>query len=234
VPLLTRGDGTRIDRLSPSDRPREKLVHSGAAALGDNELVAIVLGSGTRTHDALTAAIEVLRSAGGAQGLSSVSLDELRRVPGVGPVRAARVLAAVELGRRVLVRRAGVRPRFSTPNEIAHYLMPLHGGHRTERFGVLLLDSRQRLIRTTILSVGTGDAAAARPREVLREALLASAAAIVVFHNHPSGDPLPSADDVLVTARLTQAAEQVGIELVDHIILGTGEFFSFRAMNRLV
>ncbi len=219
--------------LAPGDRPREKLLRTGAGALGDNELVALVLGAGTASHDALSVAQDLLAAAGGNVGLARLSMDELRRVPGVGPARAARLVAAVELGRRALVREAGQRPQFRTPADVARYLMPLHGSYRLERFGVMLLDLRQRLIRTTILSMGTEDAAPAQPREVFREALLASAAAVVVFHNHPSGDPQPSADDVVVTARLSGAGDLLGIELVDHIVLGSGRYFSFRANHLL-
>jgi DNA repair protein RadC len=165
--------------------------------------------------------------------LPRMALDELRRVEGVGEARAARLVAAVELGRRALVREAGDRPRFRTPADLAHYLMPLHGGHRVERFGVLLLDMKQRLIRASVLSVGTSESTPAQPREVFREALLASAANVVVFHNHPSGDPLPSTADISVTRRMEQVGELVGITLMDHIILGAGRYYSFKQGNRL-
>jgi DNA repair protein RadC len=222
-----------VKDLLADDRPREKLSRAGASALGDNELVALVLGSGTRQHGALAVAHEVLTLAGGTHGVVRLSLDELRRVAGVGEARAARLLAAVELGRRALVGAVGPRPQFRSPEEVAHYLLPLHGGYRVERFGVLLLDTRFRLIRTAVLSVGTPDGSLAQPREVFREALLASAARVVVFHNHPSGDPQPSQDDVAVTSRLVQVGETMGIPVMDHIILGAGRYFSFKAGNRL-
>jgi DNA repair protein RadC len=215
------------------DRPREKLMRAGATALGDNELVALVLGSGTRERGALAVAHDVLSAAGGADGLPRMALDELRVVEGVGAARAARLIAAVELGRRALVREAGARPRFRTPADVAHYLMPLHGGHRVERFGVLLLDVKQRLIRTAVLSMGTSDATPAQPREVFREALLASASNVVVFHNHPSGDPVPSKEDAAVTTRMVQVGELMGITVMDHIILGAGRYYSFKQGNRL-
>jgi DNA repair protein RadC len=222
-----------VKTLPVPDRPREKLTRAGATALGDNELVALVIGSGTRARGTLALAEDVVVLGDGLAGLTRLSIDELRRVPGVGVARAARLLAAVELGRRVLVQQAGERPRFRTPPDLAEYLMPLHAGHRLERFGVVLLDSRQRLIRTTLLSIGTDDATYATPREVYREALLASAAAVAVFHNHPSGDPTPSLDDMAVTVRLAQAGDTMGVEMVDHIILGAGRFYSFRAAGRI-
>jgi DNA repair protein RadC len=210
------------------DRPREKLTRAGAAALGDNELVALVLGSGTRTRGALDVAHDVLHAAGGADGLLRLGLDELCAITGVGRARAARVLAAVELGRRALVREAGDRPQFRSPLDLVHYLMPLYGGHRVERFGVLLLDSRLRLIRAAILTTGTVDGVVVEPRDVYREALLASATHVVAFHNHPSGDPAPSSADRVVTLRLRESGRSLGIPLMDHIILGAGRYFSFK------
>jgi DNA repair protein RadC len=215
--------------LAVPDRPREKLTRAGPASLGDNELVALIVGSGTRERDALSVAAGVLQAAGGTALLASASLEVLCRVPGVGAARATRLLAAVELGRRVLVRRAEARPRFRTPSDVARYLMPLYGAHRLERFGVVLMDTRRRLIRSALISVGTEDATQATPREVYREALMASASAVAVFHNHPSGDPSPSPEDRLVTARLAQAGDTVGVEFIDHIILGAGRFYSFKA-----
>ena len=215
------------------DRPREKLTRAGAWALGDTELVALILGSGTNRRDALSVARAVLTASGGADGLTRLSLDELRQVEGVGVARGTRLLAAVELGRRVLVREAGERPRFKTPDQVAGYLLPVHGGHRVERFGVLLLDARHRLIRPAVISMGASDTAVAPPREVFREALLATAAAVILFHNHPSGDPTPSDDDMAVTARLVQAGQMLGVPVVDHIILGAGRYYSFKLAHRL-
>jgi DNA repair protein RadC len=215
--------------LPAADRPREKLTRVGAVALGDTELVALVLGSGTRTRSALDLAHEVLRAAGGADGLLRLELDELRAIRGVGAARAARLLAAMELGRRALVRQAGDRPQFRTPEDLALYLMPLYSGHRVERFGALLLDSRLRLIRATVIASGTSDGVNVEPRDLYREALLASATHVVAFHNHPSGDPSPSSADRALTARLMDAGRVLGITFLDHVILGAGRFFSFKA-----
>jgi DNA repair protein RadC len=217
-----------VKELAPQDRPREKLMRAGAAALGDNELVALLVGSGTRSKSALAVAREVLEAAGGATGLARMELDDLTGVEGVGGSRAARLLAAVELGRRAMSRPCTDRPRLRAPSDVAGHLMPLYGGHRVERFGLVLLDAKHRLIRTTILSVGSVDTSIAHPREVFRQAVLASASAVVVFHNHPSGDPQPSAEDVLLTRRLVRAGEVMGIDVVDHIILGDGRWFSFK------
>ena len=210
------------------DRPREKLARVGSEALGDNELVAIVLGAGTRRRGALVVAHEILETAGGVHGLVRVGLDALHRVPGVGATRAARVLAAVELGRRTLFGGGDERPQMRAPKDLAEYLMPRYGGAAVERFGVVLLDQRQRVIRSLILSTGTAEASLSHPREVFRAAVLASASRVVVFHNHPSGDPTPSAPDRMVTAKLIAAGDVMGIDVVDHIILGDRRYFSFK------
>ena len=219
--------------LAERDRPREKLARAGAGSLGDNELVAVLLGTGVRSRDALAVAQDVLHAARDAGGLTRLGFDELTRIPGVGLSRAARLLAAVELGRRTIVREAGERPQLSTPDAVGRYLLPLFGGHREERFGVLMLDAKNRLIRAELISVGTVSASLAHPREVFRAATVASASSIAVFHNHPSGDPRPSDDDLALTRQLVGAGDVMGIQVVDHIILGDGRWFSFRAARLL-
>ena len=219
--------------LAERDRPREKLARAGAGSLGDNELVAVLLGTGVRSRDALAVAQDVLHAARDAGGLTRLGFDELTRIPGVGSSRAARLLAAVELGRRTIVREAGERPQLSTPDAVGRYLLPLFGGHREERFGVVMLDAKNRLIRAELISVGTVSASLAHPREVFRAATVASASSIAVFHNHPSGDPRPSDDDLALTRQLVGAGDVMGIQVVDHIILGDGRWFSFRAARLL-
>jgi DNA repair protein RadC len=214
-------------RLAIVDRPREKLARAGVDALGDNELLAVVLGTGTKFGDALSVAQDILDAADGVQGLRRLGLEELYRVRGVGESRAARVLAAVELGRRTLAPAGRERPRILTSKAAAEFLLPRYSGYRVERFGVMLLDQRRRVIRTTILSTGSIDTSLAHPREVYRAAVLASAAGVVAFHNHPSGDPSPSPLDFAVTKRLSDAGELMGVDLYDHIILGDGQYFSF-------
>ena len=211
------------------DRPREKLARVGAEALGDNELIALVLGAGTRSRGALVVAQDVIGVAGDAPGLLRIGLDELCRVPGVGQSRAARLLAAVELGRRALFGDRGERPQMLSTRDVVDYLAPRYAGFGVERFGVLLLDQKQRVIRSVILSTGTVEASVSHPRDLFRVAMLASASFVVAFHNHPSGDPAPSVQDRAMTRRLQMAGELIGINLMDHIILGGTTFFSFKA-----
>lgn len=214
------------------DRPREKLARVGAMALGDNELVALVLGTGTRSRGALLVAQDVIALAGGVPGLLKMGLDELDRIPGVGTSRAARLLAAVELGRRTLFGDGDERPQMRTAKDLAAYLMPRYGGGAVERFGVVLLDQRRRVIRSVILSTGTAEASICHPRDVFRAAVLASASSVVVFHNHPSGDPMPSAADRVVTRQLVDAGELMSIDVIDHIILGATTYFSFKEESK--
>ena len=219
--------------ISPNDRPREKLFRLGATGLGDNELMAIVVGSGSRRGNALALANAILESSGGLHGIPRIGADDLRRIDGMGAAKAAQVLAAVELGRRTLLRCAPARVRFGTPREVAAYLLPQFGSRPVEQFGVVMLDTKHRLLRTSVVSVGTLDSSPAHPREIFREAASASAAAIVLFHNHPSGDPLPSRDDVELTRRLVQAGELMGIDVLDHVILADTRYFSFKEAGRL-
>jgi DNA repair protein RadC len=219
--------------LAPHDRPREKLERLGAGALGDNELLALVLASGTAAGDTLTMANELLDRFGGLRGLTRVAPDDLRLVRGVGVARVAQVLAAVELGRRTLVREAAERPRLGTPRQIAALLLPQFGARPVEHFGLVMLDTKHRMLRVRIVSIGCLDSTVVHPREVFREATAASAAAIVLFHNHPSGDPGPSPDDVALTARMVRAGEVMGIDVLDHIILADQQYFSFAESGQL-
>jgi DNA repair protein RadC len=219
--------------LAPHDRPREKLERLGPEGLGDNELLALVLGHGVRRVSALEAANQILAAAGGVHGLTRVSRDELCTMPGVGGAKATQILAAVELGRRSLLRRVPERVQLTSPREVAAFLLPRFGAHRVERCGLVLLDPKHRVLRVSLLSVGSADCSVVHPREVFREAAGAGAAAIVVFHNHPSGDPAPSAEDVHLTRRLVAAGDIMGIEIADHLILADARYFSFKESAQL-
>ena len=214
--------------VAPHDRPREKLQRLGAAALGDNELVAVVFGSGQAATSALDLANQVLERTGGIDGLARARHDELTQLPGIGSARAAQVLAAVELGRRTLTRADRHRVQITSPRMVAELLLPLYGNRPVEQFGVVLLDTKHRVMRTTVVTVGTLDASIVHPREIFREAAAAGAAAILVFHNHPSGDPEPSDEDVRLTHRLIAAGVLMGIDVIDHVILGNVRYCSMK------
>jgi len=213
--------------VAPHDRPREKLQRLGPMALGDNELLAIVLGHGQANTSALDLANAVLGEVGGVRGLSRAGYDVLRRTPGIGAARSAQIIAAVELGRRSLTE-APERVQVTSPRMLAELLLPRHGNRAVEEFGAVLLDTKHRILRTVIVSVGTLDSSVVHPREVFREATTAGAAAVVLFHNHPSGDPRPSPDDVELTERLVASGVVLGIEVLDHVILADTRYFSFK------
>jgi DNA repair protein RadC len=217
--------------VAPHDRPREKLERVGAGGLGDNELLAIVLGHGAPRAGALELANAVLVAVGGLHGVARATLDDLRQVPGIGAARAAQLVAAIEAGRRTLIRGRRDRPQIMNPRDAAELLLPQFGNMPVEHFGVVLLDTKHRVLRSTLLSVGTLDASIVHPREVFREATRGGAAAIVLFHNHPSGDPAPSKDDLELTDRLVRAGELMGIDVLDHIILAETKFCSLRQLE---
>ena len=219
--------------VAPHDRPREKLDRVGVGGLGDNELLAIVLGHGISRTSALELANGVLASVGGLHGLARATADDLRRVPGIGAARASQLIAAVEAGRRTLMRGRRERPQIITARDVAELLVPQFGSKPVEQFGVLLLDTKHRVLRTRLLSIGTLDASIVHPREVFREAASGGAAAIIVFHNHPSGDPTPSGDDVALTKRLIRAGDVMGIDVLDHVILAENRFHSLREAGDL-
>jgi DNA repair protein RadC len=214
--------------LSPADRPREKLERAGVLSLGDNELLAVIIGHGTASAGALEIANQLLTSAGGVHGLLRLSRDELAQVFGVGDAIASRLMAAFELGRRTLAQAPDRRLRFTTSLACGLFLLPRFGGHPVERFGLMLLDARLRLLRTQLLTVGTVDAVVVHPRDVFRPAILAGASTIVACHTHPTGDVTPSPEDVRLTERLFEAGDLVGIDVMDHLILGDTRYCSVR------
>jgi len=219
--------------VAPHDRPREKLERVGAGGLGDNELLAIVIGHGVPRTSALELANAVLDAVGGLHGLARASPDDLRRVPGIGTARASQLIAAIEAGRRTLVRGRRERVQIKSARDAAMLLVPEFGSRAVEQFGVILLDTKHRVLRTTLLSVGTLDASIVHPRDVFREAASGGASAIVVFHNHPSGDPTPSGDDIALTRRLVTAGDLMGITVLDHVIVAENAFFSMKERDSL-
>ena len=219
--------------VAAHDRPREKLQRVGATALGDNELLAVVFGHGRANASALDLANAVLTAVAGLDRLARARYDELRRIPGIGAARAAQIVAAVELGRRTLTRVGRERIQITSPRVLAEMLLPQYGSRAVEQFGVVLLDTKHRVLRTTVVTVGTVDASIVHPREIFREAASAGAAAIVLFHNHPSGDPEPSQDDVMLTRRVAAAGILMGIDVVDHVILADARYCSMREKGLL-
>jgi DNA repair protein RadC len=216
----------RLRDLSPEERPRERLARHGASALSNRELLALLVGTGSRGASALDLAEELLDT--GLRGLASRSLAELEYRRGFGRAKATRVLAALELATRIASERRAKPLTFKTPQQSARYLLPRYGSRPVETFGLLALDIRLRLKREVVVSVGSLTASLVHPREVFQEAVVSRAASLLLFHNHPSGDPEPSPDDVAITRRLAAAGCLMGIEVMDHLILGAGHAVSLK------
>ena len=203
----------------PSDeRPRERLARVGAEALKTEELLAILLRTGRKGEGALALAQAILSDAGGIGRLSTFSVPQLE-ANRLGHVQAITLAAALELARRVSNENVE-RRKFSNPKVVEEYLAANHGRHTQERTGVLLLDAKHRLIKDLECYRGTLDRALVEPREICKNALLEDAAAVILYHNHPSGDPAPSAEDEEFTRRLRRAVESLVIRLLDHVIVG--------------
>jgi DNA repair protein RadC len=220
----------RLLDLPSEDRPRERLARHGAGALSNRELLAVVLGTGTRRASVLDLAAALLDS--GLRGLAGRSVADLESERGLGRAQAARVAATLELGAR-LASEGRTAPAFRTAAESARYLLPRYGARPVETFGILALDVRHRLKREAVISVGCLTSSLVHPREVFQEAVVARAAALVLFHNHPSGDPEPSGEDVALTRRLSSAGTLMGIEVLDHLVLGAGRFVSLKERGLL-
>jgi DNA repair protein RadC len=208
-----------IRELPVSERPRERLLKQGSGALSDAELVAVLLRTGTRGVSALQMAMELLRETGGLSGLVSLTPGSLRR-NGLGPAKAATLLAAVEIAGRIAREQLGERELLTRPAEVARYIHLRFWARDQEVVGALFLDSRNRFLGDKELFRGTLNRAVADPREILKEAIVRGAAAVILFHTHPSGDPSPSESDFAFTRRLKEAAEIVGLRLADHMIIG--------------
>jgi DNA repair protein RadC len=220
-----------LPAVPDEDRPRERLARSGAGALSTRELVAILLGTGYRDHSALDVAEQLV--AAGVRELAGRSLADLEREPGVGRAKASRLLAGLELGARVASEPRRAAPSFRAPSDAGRYLLPRYGSRPVEVFGLLALDVRHRLKREVVVSTGCLTSSLVHPREVFQEAVLCRAAALVLFHNHPSGDAEPSAEDLSLTRRLAAAGALMGIEVLDHVIVGAGTWVSLKERGAL-
>ena len=221
----------RVHELPPRQRPRERLRAEGAAALSVRELMAILVGSGGASASVVEVADRILAAGSGRlRTLARAEPGELERISGVGRATAARVVAALELGLRALEEAEPERPRIQGPSDVHDLMAPRLRDLTHEEFHVLLLNTQNRVLRDVTVTRGILDAALIHPREVFRPAILASAAAVVLVHNHPSGDPTPSPEDRLVSRQIREAGQAVGIRVLDHVVVGEGRWAS--AMDR--
>ena len=219
---------TPMIRDLPVDlRPRERMVFAGPNALNTAELLAIILRVGGRGENVIRMAERLLTKFGGIAGLAQASLDELAHEHGMGQAKATQIKAALELGRRLQVASPQERPQVRGPADVANLLMLEMGLLEQEHLRTVLLDTKNYVIRINNVYIGSLNSAAVRVGEIFRDAIRANSASIIVVHNHPSGDPTPSAEDRAVTRQLVDAGRLVGIEVLDHVVVGEGRYVSF-------
>ncbi len=219
-----------IHDLPVSERPRERLQKFGVEALSAQEILSLLLGRGIAGESVTVTAQRLLSQFGNLRGIAGASIEELSQVKGIGLAKAAQIKAAFELANRLDgYPESGKKLAVKTPDEVAGLVRGRLRGKKKEHFLALLLDTRGQLIKTSEISVGSLDSSIVHPREVFKEAMSASAASVIFVHNHPSGDPEPSEDDIKLTERLAQAGEIVGIDVLDHIIICDKSYLSLKS-----
>lgn len=217
-----------IKEIPLNDRPREKMAANGAAVLTDAELIAILLRTGTAEKSAIDIASEMTADGGLYKRLAGITrLNELTNIKGLGQAKAATVLAALEIGRRIASAKPIEKIHLSCPQDVADFLMPRLRYAAKEQFVVILLNNKNKVIGTEVVSEGSLSSSIVHPREVYAPAILHHAAAIMVAHNHPSGDPKPSIEDEEITRLLLRSGKVLGIPMIDHVIIGDGNYYSF-------
>jgi len=217
-----------IRDVNIADRPRERLLRQGAMSLSNQELLAILLRTGTKEESVLVLANRVLSTFERLHHLKHATIEEMVAIKGIGEVKAIQILAAIELGRRLSQKQNDDKYTVRSPQDAAAYLMPDMTSLSQEHFVVLFLDVKNQIIHKKTIFIGGLNASIVHPREIFREAVKRSAASIICAHNHPSGVPTPSPEDIEVTKRIQEAGYIIGIELLDHVIIGDHQFISLK------
>ncbi|AVQ99522.1 DNA repair protein RadC [Oceanobacillus picturae] len=217
-----------IKNVPKNDRPRERMLEYGADHLSNQELLAILLGTGTKAESVMALSNRVLMHFEGLKLLHDATIEELTAIKGIGSAKGVQLLSAIELGKRMNQYKPDVRYVIRSPEDGANYVMEEMRSLRQEHFVVLFLDTKNQVIHRQTIFIGSLNASIVHPREVFREAVKRSAASIIVIHNHPSGDPTPSKEDIHVTRRLVDSGKMIGIELLDHLIIGDRKFVSLK------
>jgi DNA repair protein RadC len=220
--------GIILRELPAEERPRERMLRCGSQALSNAELLAVLLRTGTIAENAVHLAGRVLSSAGGLRQLVGMSIEQLTKIKGIGPAKALQLRAGIELGQRLARSLPGEKTVIRSPGDAADLLMEELRYLTTEHFVCLFLDTKNQVIAQETLSVGSLNASIVHPREVFKAAIVRSSASIICVHNHPSGDPAPSSEDVEITLRLVEAGRLIGVPVLDHIIIGDRKYASLK------
>lgn len=225
-------DSFTVHDLPLSERPRERLFKLGSEALSVQEILAIILGRGIKGESVMMTSQKLVSRFGNLRGIANASIEELAETKGIGPAKAAQIKAALELSKR-LESDASDKPRqvLKSPEDVVAVMRSKLKGKKKEHFWVICLDTRNRLITWKQVSMGSLDTSIVHPREVFKEAVSSSAASVIFVHNHPSGDPEPSKEDIELTKRLIKAGEIMGIDVLDHIIVCDRSYLSLKASN---
>ena len=216
--------------LPTSERPREKLMNHGAEALSNAELLAILLRTGTQEESVMRLAERILIEAGedGLGGLAHSSIESLMKRKGVGEAKAITIAAALELGKRVAIGNSKKRVIIRSSDDIANYTMPRLRYCDREHFYAILLNTKNHVIASPLISIGTLSESLVHPRELFKEAINHSSSSIILVHNHPSGDPSPSREDIMMTRRIIEGGRLLDIQILDHVIIGDNTYISLR------
>jgi DNA repair protein RadC len=220
-----------VHDLPPAERPRERLLQLGPEALSVHELLALILGRGIRGESVMITAQQLLSRFGDLQSIAGSSIEELCQVKGIGLAKASQITAAFELGRRLESYPEKGKAIVKSPENVLNEVRSRLKGRKKEHFLTLFLDTRNQVLGVASVSVGSLDSSLAHPREVFKEAISANAASVIFVHNHPSGDPQPSEDDIKLTRRLVEAGNIVGIEVLDHVIVADKVCASLKGMK---
>ncbi|MFW6006432.1 MAG: RadC family protein [Bacillota bacterium] len=217
-----------IKELPVEDRPREKLIKYGAKRLSNAELLALIIRTGNQKRTAIELAQDILNYFGGLNSLNSISVEEIQKIKGMGPAKSTQVRAVIELSKRLLAADNGSKIVIKEPQDVSNVMMPKLRYHKQEIFSLLLLDVKNQVISISEITKGGLTSSIVHPREVFKEAIRRSSAAIILVHNHPSGIPDPSEEDIKITKKLIKSGKIIGIEILDHIIIGDGKYVSMK------
>lgn len=234
-----RGEGVKktpyrtIKSLPEADRPRERFLKLGPEAISDSELIAIILGTGTKQSSALDLANSILSNYVSIFNLLQATISELCEIPGIGYAKSIKLKAAFELANRCMAREQLTMDKITSPEDIFRLMNFRLKTETREHFLAVMLNTKSYLLKIDLISIGSLNATIVHPREVFNRAIRASACGVILVHNHPSGDPEPSQDDIKLTNRLVAAGDLLGIPIMDHVIIGHQKFYSFSRENHL-